>query len=72
MKVICVKKSEIYEHHRKLQIGKQYLLQENFDSVYIRNLDGSNLGFYPKDFFMCLDEWRNQKLNTLFDLDEFS
>jgi len=35
IEVICIKRSEVYKHHRKLKIGQKYLLQDNADSIYI-------------------------------------
>jgi len=63
--VICIKRSEVYEHHRKLKIGQKYLLQDNDDSIYIYTTDGESMGFYPRELFVTLKEWREMKLKEL-------
>lgn len=65
IEVICIKRSEVYKHHRKLKIGQKYLLQDNGDSIYIYTIDGEPMGFYPRDFFITLVEWRELKLKEL-------
>jgi hypothetical protein len=63
--VICIKRSEVYEHHIKLKIGQKYLLQDNAGSIYIYTIDGESMGFYPRNFFITLVEWREMKLKEL-------
>jgi len=73
-KVICIKRNEFYAHHRKLEIGKTYLLQENIsgnlrpDSYYVKSLDGHRLGFYSKQLFMDLEEFRDNQINTILSI----
>jgi len=65
IEVICIKRSEVYKHHRKLKIGQKYLLQDNGDSIYIYTTDGESMGFYTREFFVTLKECREIKLKEL-------
>jgi hypothetical protein len=68
-KVICIKRNEFYAHHRKLEIGKTYLLQENMNGIYINSAYIQSLGFYPKDFFMSLEEFRDNQIDKILILE---
>jgi hypothetical protein len=67
-KVICV-----VEFNDQLEVGKIYTagasqIKTNFlPTVFIQNLDGSHVGFYPKEYFMDLEEWREKQINEILD-----
>lgn len=63
-KVICIKIGK-FKHHQKLKIGNQYLLQENIKSIFIYELDNTPLGFFPREFFLRIEDFRNQQLDSL-------
>lgn len=63
-KVICIK-----SNNSNLEVGKTYLQTNNRldarSTVFIQNLDGGYLGFYPKEYFMTLEEWREKQINEI-------
>jgi hypothetical protein len=63
-KVICVA-----EFNDQLEVGKIYTSTKNHlnfrPTVFIQNLDGSHVGFYPKEYFMDLEEWREKQINEI-------
>jgi hypothetical protein len=68
--VICINRNEIYSHHRKLTIGKKYLLRDNHsDGCSIYNIDGTSMGLYSKDLFMNLSEYRDKQINKIIKKD---
>lgn len=58
-KVICI--SGI---NNKLEVSKIYLQTNNRlarrSTVFIQNLDGKCIGFFRKECFMDLEEWRKK------------
>jgi hypothetical protein len=63
--VICVKISDKYKHHQKLVIGDIYLLRNNINSIVIYTKDKKWIGFYPQDFFIDIDEHRDNQILKL-------
>ena len=67
--VICI--SNTYEDGdiiEGLTINKLYNVQkrhEALDVIYIINDLGNNEGYYMIDFFITMDEWREQQLNKI-------
>ena len=65
-KVICIKST-----NSKLEVGKTYLQTNNRldvrSTVFIQNLDGGYVGFYPKEYFMDLEEWREKQIDKILN-----
>jgi hypothetical protein len=74
-KVICIEKFldlEEYLGVEKLEMGKVYLLKNNLSflpTAMIKNLDGSLVGFYPKEYFMDLEEFRDNQIDKILILE---
>lgn len=63
-KVICISGLNY-----KLEVGKIYLQTNNRldarSTVFTQNLDGKYIGFFPKEYFMDLEEWREKQINEI-------
>jgi hypothetical protein len=65
--MICFKINPEFNHHKKLRIGKRYLIQKNNDKEFVayNEEDGSYIGFFPSENFISIDEFRDYKINKL-------
>lgn len=65
-RVICIKSTNY-----KLEVGKTYLQTNNRldrrSDVFTQDLDGKYIGFFPKEHFMDLEEWREKQINQILD-----
>lgn len=63
-RVICI--SGI---NNKLEVGKIYLQTNNRldrrSDVFTQDLDGKYIGFFRKECFMDLEEWREKQINEI-------
>lgn len=67
--VICINKNDKYEHHRKLTIGGKYLSDNSFinkTALCIYDVLDNYIGYYNKENFIGIDEYRDNKIEKIF------
>ncbi len=67
--VICINRNEIYSHHRKLTIGKKYLIKYSSNGYSVYSVDGTSMGLYSKDLFITLSEYRDKQIKKILKKD---